>query len=125
MEYVFGSITRGGVIQEILKTKNEAPSDLSGKMTVDREYSDCIIYDTFVIDRKYQSKHDDEDNYYDWYYITDHFRYIDKYTPNIGAVEEKLNTGIADTQDALCEVTDDIETRLADIENALCELTEE
>ena len=32
---------------------------------------------------------------------------------------------IVDTQDALCEATDDISERLADIEDALCELTEQ
>lgn len=35
-----------------------------------------------------------------------------------------IDSGLQDTQDALCESASDIEDRIADIEDALCELTE-
>ena len=37
---------------------------------------------------------------------------------------EAAEGNITDTQDALCEATEDFEQRIADIEDALCEITE-
>ena len=36
----------------------------------------------------------------------------------------KNSSSIATTEDAICEVTEDIEQRISDIEDAICELTE-
>lgn len=91
------------------------------------KYEDCIITDVFNIVRKYQSKKDKAGNCYDWYIIDNHFRYIDKYTPNIGKVEERINGEISDTNSGLMETydltalnTDDI----ADCRTAIEELYE-
>lgn len=124
MEYVFGSRERHGVTQDILRTKGNKHTNLSGKIEIERKYDDCIITDSFNVLSKYQSKKDIEGNCYDWYVITGHYRYIDKYTPNIGKVEEGLNGSIIETQDAVCEATADLDQRITDIEDALCELSE-
>lgn len=106
MEYVFGSRERGGVIQDILKTKADKHTSLSGNVEVERKYDDSIITDSFTIVNKYQSKKDKAGNCYDWYVIANHYRYIDKYTPNISKVEEKINGDISDTQAGLLETYD-------------------
>lgn len=127
MEYVFGSRERHGVVEDILKTKGDKHSNLSGSAEVERQYEDCIITDVFNIVRKYQSKKDKAGNCYDWYIIDNHFRYIDKYTPNIGKVEERIDGEISDTNSGLMETydltalnTDDI----ADCRTAIEELYE-
>lgn len=127
MEYVFGSRTHGGVVEDILKTKGDKHTNLSGNVEIERKYDDCIITDSCVVIEKYQSKKDKAGNCYDWYVIGNHYRYIDKYTPNIGKVEERLDGEIADTNSGLMETydltslnTDDI----ADCRTAIEELYE-
>ena len=69
---------------------------------------------------KYQTDETD-DRCTDWYVIREHSRFIDKFSPK----QEELETGIADSQDAICILSEDIEARLADIEDALCEISKE
>lgn len=118
MEYIFG---KSEVHGECLKTIDDKHSNLSGNNIVERTYSDAIITDTFDVVEKYQSKIDAEGKCYDWYAIVNHYRYIDKYTPNIVKVEGRIDGD----ENALCDLSADIEDRLAEIENALCELSEE
>ena len=124
MEYVFGTRIRGGVIQDVLRTKGDRHTDFKDTVQVEQVFDDAKIYDTFKVVKKYKSEKDREGNCYDWYIITGRYRYIDKYDQNIGKVEERIDGDIAETQDALCESTADLEERIADIEDALCELTE-
>ena len=116
MEYVFG--TKGAA--ETLRTKHSSHTDLKGYHEITTEYPDQIITDRFRIVRKLESKEDTEHNCFDWYEIDSRYRVVDKFTPK----EEEIETGITDTQDALCEESEYIEARLADIEDALCEVTE-
>lgn len=124
MEYVFGTRERHGVIEDILKTKGDKHTNLSGNMEIERKFDDSVITDIFNVVKKYQSKKDKDGACYDWYIIENHYRYIDKYTPNIGKVKEGLNGSIIETQDAVCEATADLDQRITDIEDALCELSE-
>jgi len=128
MEYVFGNRNRrNGIIEDILKTKGEEHTNFYGKMEIKREFDDAIIIDTFNVINKYQSKKDQEGNCYDWYIISNHYRYIDKYTPNIGKVEEQFNTEIADTNAGLMETYDLVAVNaddIADCRSALEELYE-
>ena len=120
MEYVFGSVTRGGKVYEILKTTGDAHTNLSGRMAIKCEYSDMIVTDTFSVKQKYESK-DTNGKCYDWYVIDNHYRYIDSTkVPNekIGGLE---NTTAA-LEDALCEMDAINEERIAAIEDALCEI---
>lgn len=39
------------------------------------------------------------------------------------AMHAESSSNIADTQDALCEASEDFEQRIADVEDALCDLT--
>lgn len=39
--------------------------------------------------------------------------------------DDKNESDIDDTQNATCELSEEIDARISDIENALCELTEE
>lgn len=81
MEYIFGEVTRNGKVCEGLKTKGTTHSDLTGMVDVRREYTDSIIVDKFKIVEKYDSQTDEAGNCYDWYEISDHYRYIDYFTP--------------------------------------------
>lgn len=106
MEYVFGTTKRRGVNYDCLKTKADKHTVLSGSVTVEMKYPDQIVTDKFVVLEKYRSEIDTEGNCYDWYIIDNHYRYIDKYTPNIVKVEERLDGDIADTQGGLMETYD-------------------
>ena len=75
MEYVFSTDNLTG--QETLKTKNSEPTDFSGFCRTVRDYEDCTIHDSFYILEKINSAHDAEGNYYDWYIIDRHSRYVD------------------------------------------------
>lgn len=74
MEYIFGTYKD----KEILKTKDIQHSDLKGWLTIKIDYPDSSISDSFYISEKYNSKEDEAGNCYDWYYITNHSRIIDK-----------------------------------------------
>lgn len=120
MEYIFGTIKRKGQLIDGLKTVGPMHTDLTGHNQVVREYSDSIITDTFDVKEHYLSKKDESGKCYDWYSLENHYRYIDKYTPNIPRVEDRIN----DTENALCEATEVYDTSISDLENAICELTE-
>lgn len=118
MEYIFGYEPRYG---EVLKVKDPTNVTLhEGQNIVERTYSDQIITDGFYVGKRIRSKEDSAGNKYAWYMISHHYRYTDKFTPGIKPVIASVD----ETQDALCEASEDFEQRIADIEDALCELTE-
>lgn len=86
MEYVFG--TEGG--RETLRTKGWRHSALSGWNEVRREYPDRTVTDRFMVLSHGGGSEDPEGNCYDWYEIGSHYRYEDRFTPQIGAVEAAL-----------------------------------
>lgn len=90
MEYVFGSREHGGVINEVLKTIGTEHSNLSGQVIIKREYVDSHITDSFIVMEHYASKEDPSGQCYDWYTINNHYRYEDKYTPNIAKIEDQI-----------------------------------
>ena len=75
MNYVFGTEKE----REILKTKGDTHTNLTGYQQVSVEYPDQTITDNFHIIRKLRSRDDEEGNCYDWYEIDRHYRTIDKY----------------------------------------------
>ena len=117
MEYVLG--TKGG--DEVLKTKGSEHSDLTGFHELETKYPDEVITDNFHIVEKVDSAEDAEGNCYDWYIIDKHYRVTDKFSPN----KEEIETGIADAQDATCELSEELDERISELEDALCELTME
>lgn len=123
MEYIFGTEIHRGVTVEVVKVKSDRPVELSGSFSVERKYTDAIITDNFIVVGCIRRK-DKDGVFYAWYEIKNHCRYIDKFTPGIGPVIEPVVESIDDTQDALCEASEDFDSRIADIEDALCELTE-
>lgn len=121
MEYVFGTVYRNGIEVQNLKTSGEEHSNLSGYCHIQRDYPDNTITDTFRVVEKYQTDELSDGRKLDWYVIEEHNRYMDRFTP----VQEKIETDIADSQDAICVLSEDMEQRLADLEDALCEITKE
>lgn len=73
-QYDFG--TRGSI--EILRTKSDTHTNLSGWNTIERKYPDQIVTDRFFVTRKYATKEDADGNCYDWYEIASHYRECDK-----------------------------------------------
>lgn len=116
MEYVFGTNDFAGV--EVLKTKGDEHSNLTGFVEVVRNFEDCVITDRFFIVRKLDSKEDEAGKCYDWYEIDRHNRLIDK----TGLVMDALEATQAGLEDAMCGQDAAVEERLTAIENALCEL---
>lgn len=77
MEYIFGTSTRNGRLQENLKTIANEQSNLTGYVNIIREYGDgSKIEDRCHIVEKYASKQVDG-LFYDWYIIDEHYRNID------------------------------------------------
>ena len=70
MEYIYG--------QNTLKTVGDSHSDLSGFCSIMREYPDQNITDNFTVVKKIKSDEDAEGKCYDWYEITEHYRYVDR-----------------------------------------------
>lgn len=89
MEYVFG--TNSVTDEELLETKGEQHTDLSGFCEITREYPDCVITDTFHVLRRMKASEDAEGNCYDWYIIDRHNRTIDRTKP----VKENLDVLMA------------------------------
>ncbi len=121
MLYIFGTTNRNGRVMDTVKTVGERHSELSGRIAVTNNYPTESITDEFTVVENYKSSEDSQGNCYDWYTIDNHSRYIDRFTP----VKKVITGDIADTQDAVCELSEDLAQRIADIEDALCELTEE
>lgn len=86
MEYVFGANNN----RETLRTKGDSHSCLTGYCEVVREYPDRIITDHFRVIEKCNTKEDTEGNCYDWYVIDNHYRDTDRYTPQVGTIEQTL-----------------------------------
>ena len=114
MEYVFG--TKGRI--EVLKTKGDHHTDLTGYHQLEREYPDQTITDSFRVVRRLRSAEDAEGRCYDWYEIDRHYRMTDK----TGPLAEQAAKSAAELQDALCEQDMASQEHLTTIETALCEL---
>ena len=95
MEYIFGVVERNGVTVENLKTVGEAHSHLEGFMQTVREFPDSTITDRFKVMEQYRSDEDAEGNCYDWYVISEHYRYVDK----TEAVKTQLGAELLDSHD--------------------------
>ena len=120
MEYIFGQIKRKGKIVDILKTVGEEHTNLENNQIIEREYSDSVITDGFYVVEHYMYKDGADGKKYDWYEINNHYRYIDYFTPQ----KKEITDRIDDTENALCESTEDLELTVSDLENAVCELSE-
>ena len=98
MEYVFG--TKGD--KEVLKTKGQTHSNLSGYHQLERKYPDQTVTDSFRIVQLLESKEDTEGNCYDWYEIDHHYRDTDKFTAKSEALQEQIDaiTPYTDTKTA-------------------------
>lgn len=126
MEYIFGTKQIDDVIYETLKTKQYAdkedvsnPKILSGKVEVERKYADNIITDNFIIDEHYKSDTDSEGNVYNWYYISNHNRYIDKFTPSIKLTEREISDVAIDLMEmklAIIEIQEKLGLDVLDLE---------
>lgn len=114
MEYVFG--TKGRI--EVLKTKGDHHTDLTGYHQIEREYPDQTITDSFRVVRKLDSREDAEGGCYDWYEIDRHYRMTDK----TGPLAEQAAKSAAELQDALCEQDTAADERMSALEDAVCEL---
>ena len=93
MEYVFG--TEGEI--EVLKTKGDAHTDLTGYQQIVQEFPSEKITDNFRVVRKTGSSEDGEGNCYDWYEIDRHYRTIDKSEPvaaRVEAIEAAIERGL-------------------------------
>lgn len=87
MQYIFGK--NNSTNTETLLTKGENHSDLSGFQEIVQAFNDCIITDSFFVNRKLKQDTDTENNCYVWYEISQHNRMIDK-TPSLQKQNEQL-----------------------------------
>ena len=95
MDYIFGVVECNGVTVENLKTVGQTHTNISGFTQTVREYADSTITDRFRITEKYRPDEDAEGNCYDWYVISDHYRYVDK----TEAVKTQLGAELLDSYD--------------------------
>ena len=93
MEYIFGTSTRTGETIENLKTVGVEHTNLSGFISVVRNFDDgSKIEDRCRIIKKYASK-DAGGKCYDWYLIDNHYRVVD----NSGRIDQKIMQLTANT----------------------------
>ena len=111
MDYIFGVVECNGVTVENLKTVGQAHTNLEGFTQTVREYTDSTITDRFRVVEKYRSEEDAEGNCYDWYVVSDHYRYVDK----TEAVKTQLGAELLDSY----ELQADYEYRLCMLELGL------
>ena len=82
---------------EILKTKGDAHTDLTGWQEVEQVYPDQTVTDRFRVLRKLDSQEDGEGKCYDWYEIDRHNRIVDRSGPvaeRLGAIEAAIERGL-------------------------------
>ena len=99
MEYIFGKDEHRQ--SEVLRTKGDTHTNMSGFCETVREYPDCTITDSFFVVRKHHSAEDSEGNCYDWYTIDKHNRIIDR-TPPLKETEALTLELAADHEERLC-----------------------
>ena len=78
MEYVYGTAEIDGVIRENLKVIGGPKLEEGEYLTTVREYDDNTITDRCRIDRHYLTAEDEDGTKYDFYAISEHYRYIDR-----------------------------------------------
>ena len=88
-QYSYG--TRGK--SETLRTKSDAHTNLRGWQTVEQKYPAQNITDRFYVERKYDTREDEEGNCYDWYVISGHYRVVDN-TPLLQQESDKTNANL-------------------------------
>lgn len=120
MEYVFGTRKKSSGVVEVLKTIGMQHTNYSGQVTIQREYSDSIITDTFIIVDHYLVKDDVSGLCYDWYTIANHYRYEDKYTPIAGEITDRMDQ----TDEGLMETYELSATNASDITDCRTALEE-
>ena len=87
MEYIFGTVRRGDVEVENLKTVGAEHTDLKGFVSTSRVFTDgTSIEDKCRVLEKYESA-DADGVCYDWYLIDSHSRYMDT-NPAMRQLEE-------------------------------------
>lgn len=93
MDYIFGTSVRTGETVENLKTVGTEHTNLSGFVSVVRNFDDgSKIEDRCRIIKKYASK-DAGSKCYDWYLIDNHYRIVD----NSGRTDRKIMQITANT----------------------------
>lgn len=93
MDYIFGKSTRTDATVENLKTVGVEHTNLSGFISVVRNFDDgSKIEDRCRIIKKYASK-DANGKCYDWYLIDNHYRIVD----NSGRADRKIMQLTANT----------------------------
>ncbi len=115
MEYIFGTTKKDGVDVDNVKTIGTEHSNLEGKVSITRKYSDSYITDNFRVLEKYRSDEDPAGNCYDWYVIQDHSQYEDKFSPGIIATEQEITDHELAIMEAEQEITD-LDLRLMELE---------
>ena len=106
MEYVYGTSVIRGVERENLKIVG-GPALREGEyLTTVREYDDSSITDRCRIDRHYHSDTDEDGTRYDFYTISEHYRYVER----IKVMEETRKIPCI-TNDTCCIIVHDETTR--------------
>lgn len=78
MEYVYGTAAIDGVTRENLKIVGGQELQDGEYLTTVRSYGDTNITDRCRIGRHYHTATDAAGTRYDWYVISEHYRYVDK-----------------------------------------------
>ena len=84
MEYVFGTE------ENILKTKADQHTSLTGYNELITEYPDQTVTDRFRVIKKIKSGEDRAGNCYDWYEIAEHYQTTNKFPSDICATEIEI-----------------------------------
>lgn len=78
MEYVFGTVQKGGVVRESLKVVDGPGLTVGEFVTIVREYDNCTITDRCRVVEHYHTENGPDGARYDFYVIGDHYRDTDR-----------------------------------------------
>lgn len=87
MEYVFGTVQRGGVTRESLKVVGGPSLAVGEFVTIVREYDNCTITDRCRVVEHYHTENGPDGVRYDFYVIGDHYRDTDR-TKAVAATQQ-------------------------------------
>ena len=90
----------------MLKTKGREHTGLTGYRETRREYSDCVITDSYRVVEHIGGTEDAEGNCYDWYVIDRHYRTVDR----TASIREQQAQDRADIEYIAMETGVDLDT---------------
>ena len=81
MELSFRRMVVGDRVVKVLSVKSDTETDFKDTTRIETAHSNMIVTDVFDVLKKIDHKVDEEGNFYDWYYVENHYQTQERFTP--------------------------------------------